>query len=58
MNLLTVTQNAELYNGAISHKIVALLSRYKSLRALIRVFFLLFLPISIEEACSNNDSQV
>lgn len=57
MNLLTVTQNAELYNGAISHKIVALLSRYKSLRALIRVFFL-FLPISIEEACSNNDSQV
>ena len=57
MNLLTVTQNAELYNGAISHKIVALLSRYKSLRALIRVF-LLFLPMSIEEACSNNDSQV
>lgn len=57
MNLLTVTQNAELYNGAISHKIVALLSRYKSLRALIRVFFL-FLPISIEEACSNNDFQV
>ena len=57
MNLLTVTQNAELYNGAISHKIVALLSRYKSLRALIRVF-LLFLPMSIEEACSNNVSQV